>query len=106
MVANNTSTCKMNFSAILMASRYCPLLTCRNISDIHAALDSSNADKTLGMGLINSESKAKGKHSRPDTVDLLFHSDLFLFECRCCLLALLIRVQRFADLHTLACEIH
>ena len=47
MVAKRTSTCSMNFSAIRIASRYCPLLTCRNMSEMHAALDSSNADRTL-----------------------------------------------------------
>jgi hypothetical protein len=50
MVANRTSTCSINFSAILMASKYCPLLTCRSISEIHAALDSSKAESTLGYG--------------------------------------------------------
>ena len=47
MVAKRTSTCRMNFSAIRMASRYCPLLTCRNMSEMHAALDSSYAESTL-----------------------------------------------------------
>lgn len=37
----------MNFSAIRIASRYWPLLTCRSMSEMHAALDSSNADSTL-----------------------------------------------------------
>jgi hypothetical protein len=47
MVANNTSTWRMNFSAIRMASRYWPVLTCHSMSDMHAALDSSKADRTL-----------------------------------------------------------
>jgi hypothetical protein len=37
----------MNFSAIRMASKYWPLLTHRSMSDMHAALDSSNAESTL-----------------------------------------------------------
>ena len=37
----------MNFSAIRIASKYWPLLTYRSMSDMHAALDSSNAESTL-----------------------------------------------------------
>ena len=54
MVANKTSTCRINFSAIRIASRYCPLLTWRNISEIQAALDSSNAERTLHIQLDDS----------------------------------------------------
>lgn len=71
----------MNFSAIRMASRYCPLLTCRSISEMQAALDSSNADRTLVVGgLMDSKEADTNVFSRPDPVYLLLHTDLLLLE--------------------------
>ena len=46
LITKNTSMCRMNFSAIRIASRYCPSRTCRSMSEMHAALDSSNAEDT------------------------------------------------------------
>src|SRR5882762_95790 len=55
IAAKRTSTCKINFSAIRIASRYCPLLTCRSISEMQAALDSSKADRTLPCNMVPSQ---------------------------------------------------
>src|ERR1700679_2424691 len=50
----------MNFSAIRIASKYWPLLTHRNMSDMHAALDSSNAESTLAPVFSFLEKGSKG----------------------------------------------
>jgi len=71
----------MNFSAIRMASRYCPLLTCRSISEIQAALDSSNADRTLTASRVNESGEGETNVGlRPDSVYLLLHTNLLLLE--------------------------
>ena len=44
---NNISTCQMNLSATKTPSMYAPLETCRSMSLIQAADDSSKADRTL-----------------------------------------------------------
>ena len=64
-----------------MASKYCPLLTCRSISEMQAALDSSNADRTLAAGWsMSSGDGIINVFSRPDPVYLLLHTDLFLLK--------------------------
>ena len=64
-----------------MASKYCPLLTCRSISEMQAALDSSNADRTLMAGWsMNSGGRETSAFSRPDPVYLLLHTDLLLLK--------------------------
>lgn len=64
----STSTCRMNFSAIRIASRYAPLLTCLSMSDIQAALDSSNAERTLEL-LVGGLSEQKLKRLRTSICD-------------------------------------
>ena len=95
MVANKTSICRITFSAIRIASKYCPLLTWRNISEIQAAHDSSNAERTLlSSKMIRPISEAV-YHARPDSVNLLFHTELFVFEGLWCLSLLFLYIRRF-----------
>jgi hypothetical protein len=67
-----------------MASKYWALLTCRNMSDMHAALDSSKAESTLARALrfLNKgkANKSPVRNSRPYAIDLLFHADLFFLQ--------------------------
>lgn len=64
-----------------MASRYCPLLTCRNMSDMHAALDSSKADNTLHeISSVQPGFLRQLINSRPYPINLLFHPYLLLPE--------------------------
>lgn len=55
IAAKRTSTYKRNFSAIRIPSKYCPLLLCRSISEMQAALASSKADMTLPCNMTPSQ---------------------------------------------------
>ena len=84
----------MNFSAIRIASKYWSVLTHRNMSDMHAALDSSNAESTLAP-MFSLEYETLLKNSRPNTTNLLFHPYLLFFQRRMCFPLLFIRVSGF-----------
>ena len=50
------------------------------MSEMHAALDSSNADKTLRPENVGQEICEWTSDSRPDPVDLLLHPNLLVFQ--------------------------
>jgi len=52
MALNRNSTWTMNLAAIKLPSMYAPFETCNNISLIHAADDSSNADNNVHILVI------------------------------------------------------
>ena len=66
------------------------------MSDMHAALDSSNADSTLVPVFGFLEKGLKKIHLRPNTINLLFHPYLLFLQRRMCLPPLFLRVSRFA----------
>ena len=58
------------------------MMTCCSTSDMHAALDASNADRTLAKTHQCVGMRHRGVSSRPDTVDLLIHLDMLFSERR------------------------
>jgi hypothetical protein len=66
------------------------------MSDMHAALDSSNAESTLAQVFSFLEKDREKLGLRPNTINLLFHPYLLLLQRRMRLLPLFLRVNIFA----------
>ena len=67
------------------------------MSDMHAALDSSNAESTLAQVLSFLEKGYKKIiRLRPNTINLLFHPYLLFLQRRMCLPPLFLRMSSFA----------